>query len=115
LGNNVKQLKYWHETMFNHTNVRTKWCHEQMSQLLIKIVAISTKKFILRLVLYGGNHSPNSLNIMHSKHTWSLICHKGYYCLQVISKKKLKCKNTRIVIILMLNASIATRPQNPSW
>ncbi len=24
LGNNVKQLKYWHETMFNHTNVRTK-------------------------------------------------------------------------------------------
>jgi hypothetical protein len=28
LGNNVKQLKNWHETMFNHTNVRTKRCHE---------------------------------------------------------------------------------------
>ncbi len=24
LGNNVKQLKDWHETMFNHTNVCTK-------------------------------------------------------------------------------------------
>ncbi len=24
LGNSVKQLKDWHETMFNHTNVRTK-------------------------------------------------------------------------------------------
>jgi hypothetical protein len=28
LGNNVKWLKNWHETMFNHTNVRTKQCHE---------------------------------------------------------------------------------------
>jgi len=28
LGNNVKQLKDWHETMFNHTNVCTKQCHE---------------------------------------------------------------------------------------
>jgi hypothetical protein len=28
LGNNVKWLKDWHETMFNHTNVRTKQCHE---------------------------------------------------------------------------------------
>jgi len=28
LGNNVKRLKDWHETMFNHTNVRTKQCHE---------------------------------------------------------------------------------------
>jgi hypothetical protein len=28
LGNNVKWLKYWHETMFNHTNVCTKQCHE---------------------------------------------------------------------------------------
>jgi hypothetical protein len=24
LGNNVKWLKNWHETMFNHTNVRIK-------------------------------------------------------------------------------------------
>jgi hypothetical protein len=28
LGNSVKQLKDWHETMLNHTNVRTKRCHE---------------------------------------------------------------------------------------
>jgi hypothetical protein len=28
LGNNVKQLKDWHETMFNHTNVHTKKCHK---------------------------------------------------------------------------------------
>jgi hypothetical protein len=28
LGNSVKRLKDWHETMFNHTNVRTKQCHE---------------------------------------------------------------------------------------
>jgi hypothetical protein len=28
LGNNVKLLKDWHETMLNHTNVRTKQCHE---------------------------------------------------------------------------------------
>jgi hypothetical protein len=28
LGNNVKQLKDWHETMFNHTNVCTKRFHE---------------------------------------------------------------------------------------
>jgi hypothetical protein len=58
-----------------------------MSQLLIKIVAIGTKKFVLISIFYGGNHSPNSLNIMHSTHTLSLLCHKGYYCFQVISKK----------------------------
>ncbi len=28
LGNSVKQLKDCHETMLNHTNVRTKQCHE---------------------------------------------------------------------------------------
>ncbi len=28
LGNNVKQLKDWHETMYNHTNVCNKQCHE---------------------------------------------------------------------------------------
>jgi hypothetical protein len=28
LGNNVKQLKDWHETMLTHTNVHTKRCHE---------------------------------------------------------------------------------------
>jgi hypothetical protein len=28
LGNCVKWLKNWHETMYNHTNVRTKQCHE---------------------------------------------------------------------------------------
>jgi hypothetical protein len=28
LGNNVKRLKDWHETMFNHTNVCIKRCHE---------------------------------------------------------------------------------------
>jgi hypothetical protein len=39
-----------------------------MSQLLIKIVAIGTKFFVLESILYGGNHSPNSLNIMYSTH-----------------------------------------------
>jgi len=39
-----------------------------MFKLLIKIVAINTKKFILGSIFYGGNHSPNSLNIMHSTH-----------------------------------------------
>jgi hypothetical protein len=28
LGNSVKRLKDWHERMLNHTNVRTKRCHE---------------------------------------------------------------------------------------
>ncbi len=28
LRNNVKQLKDWRETMFNHTNVHIKRCHE---------------------------------------------------------------------------------------
>jgi hypothetical protein len=28
LGNNVKRLKDWHETMLNHTNVCSKRCHE---------------------------------------------------------------------------------------
>jgi hypothetical protein len=28
LGNSVEQLKDWHETMFNHTNICTKQCHE---------------------------------------------------------------------------------------
>ena len=28
LGNSVKRLKDWHETMLNHTNVRIKRCHE---------------------------------------------------------------------------------------
>jgi hypothetical protein len=28
LGNSVKRLRDWHETMFNHTNVHTKRCHE---------------------------------------------------------------------------------------
>jgi hypothetical protein len=28
LGNNVKRLKDWHETMLNHANVHTKQCHE---------------------------------------------------------------------------------------
>jgi len=28
LGNSVKRFKDWHETMINHTNVRTKQCHE---------------------------------------------------------------------------------------
>jgi hypothetical protein len=28
LGNSVKRLKNWHETMLNHTNVCTKRCHE---------------------------------------------------------------------------------------
>jgi len=39
-----------------------------MSQLLIKIVAISTKNFVLESILYGGNHSLNFLNIMYSTH-----------------------------------------------
>jgi hypothetical protein len=78
-----------------------------MFQILIKIVAISTKNFFLESILYGGNHTPNSLNIMYSTHTGSLIWHKGYYCFQVI--------NTRIMIILVLDAGIVTRPQNPSW
>jgi len=28
LRNNVKRLKNWHKTMFNHTNVHAKGCHE---------------------------------------------------------------------------------------
>jgi hypothetical protein len=40
-----------------------------MFQLLIKIVAIGTNNFVLKSILYGGNHSPNSLNIMYSTHT----------------------------------------------
>jgi hypothetical protein len=28
LGNSVKRFKDWHETMLNHTNVRTKQCNE---------------------------------------------------------------------------------------
>jgi hypothetical protein len=28
LGNSVNWVKNWHETMFNHTNVHTKRCHE---------------------------------------------------------------------------------------
>jgi hypothetical protein len=28
LGNSVKRLKDWHETILNHTNVCTKQCHE---------------------------------------------------------------------------------------
>jgi hypothetical protein len=39
LGNNVKWFKDWYETMFNHTNVCTKRCHE----LLIKIKGPHTK------------------------------------------------------------------------
>jgi hypothetical protein len=39
-----------------------------MFQLLIKIVAIGTNNFVLELILYGGNHSPNFLNIMYSTH-----------------------------------------------
>ncbi len=40
-----------------------------MCQLLIKIVAIGNKNFVLKSILYGGNHSPHSLNIMYSTHT----------------------------------------------
>jgi hypothetical protein len=40
-----------------------------MSQLVIKIVAIDTSNFVLELILYEGNHNPNSLNIMYSTHT----------------------------------------------
>jgi hypothetical protein len=69
LGNSVKRLKDWYETMLNHTNVHIKRCHEQMFQLPIKIVAIGTKIFVLESILYGGNHSPNFLNIMYSTHT----------------------------------------------
>jgi hypothetical protein len=28
LGNSVKWFKDWHGTMFDHTNVHTKQCHE---------------------------------------------------------------------------------------
>jgi hypothetical protein len=69
LGSSVKRFKDWHETMLNHTNVYTKQCYEQMSQLPIKIVAIGTKNFVLKLILYGGYHSPNFLNFMYSTHT----------------------------------------------
>jgi hypothetical protein len=40
-----------------------------MFQLLIKIVTIGTKIFFKKSILYGGNHNPNSLNIMYSTHT----------------------------------------------
>jgi hypothetical protein len=39
-----------------------------MFQILIKIVAIGNKFFVLKSILYGGNHSPNSLNNMYSTH-----------------------------------------------
>ncbi len=64
-----------------------------------KIIAIGTKKFVLGSILYGGNHSPNSLNIMHSTHTLNIICHKSYYYFQVINKKKSNFKNTNIMMI----------------
>ncbi len=82
-----------------------------MFQLLIKIVAIGTKNFVLKSILYGRNHTPNSTSCIQHAHE-VLIWHKGYYCFQVISTKNVKCKNTRIMIILMLNASIVIRPQN---
>jgi hypothetical protein len=53
-----------------------------MSQLLIKIVAIGTKKFILQSILYGGNHSPNSC-FQHIQHT-----HEIYYATKVIIVSK---------------------------
>jgi hypothetical protein len=85
-----------------------------MSQLLIKIVAIGTKKFVLELILYGGNHSPNSLNIMYSTHTWSNMPQR--LLLFPSNKHKFfEMQNTRIMIILVLNANIVTRPQNYSW
>ncbi len=41
-----------------------------MSQLLIKIITIGTKFFVFKSILYEINHSPNSLNIMYSTHTY---------------------------------------------
>jgi hypothetical protein len=81
--------------MSNDSKIGMKQCsitqmyilNNVMNRCLIKIVAISTKKFVLRSILFGRNHSPNSLNIMYSTHTLSLIFHKGYYCFQVISLK----------------------------
>jgi hypothetical protein len=104
-----------------------------MSQLLIKIGAIGTKKIILGSILYGGNHSPNSLNIMYSTHTLNIIFHKGYYCFQVISKKIIELQkhkdNDNInvtcrycnyaskfqLVKVNTNVGIAIKPQNSSW
>jgi hypothetical protein len=85
-----------------------------MSQLLIKIVAIGTKNFVLESILYGGNHSPNSLNIMYSTHLKSNMAQR----LVVFPNNKHKmCEMQKhnIMIILVLNAGIVTRPQNPNW
>jgi len=86
-----------------------------MSQLLIKIVAIRTKNFVLESILYGGNHSPNSLNIMYSTHTWSLIWHKRLLLFPSNKHKMCEMQKHKIMIILVLNAGIVTKPQNSNW
>jgi hypothetical protein len=59
-----------------------------MSQLLIKIVTIGTNFFVLESILYGGNHSPNSLNIMYSTHMKSNMAQR---LLSFPSNKHKKC------------------------
>jgi hypothetical protein len=86
-----------------------------MFQLLIKIVAIGIKNFVLKSILYGGNHSPNSLNIMYSIHHMKSNMTQRLLLFPSNKHKSVKCKNTRIMIILMLNASIVIRPQNFNW
>jgi hypothetical protein len=60
-----------------------------MSQLLIKIVAIGTKNSVLESILYGGNHSPNFLNIMYSTHMKSNMTQR---LLLFPSNKHKKCE-----------------------
>jgi hypothetical protein len=64
---------------------------------------------------------PRGLQVSHfwkcelHSHTKPKVRLWHYHCFQVINTKNVKCKNTRIMIILMLNAGIIIRPQNPSW
>jgi hypothetical protein len=69
-----------------------------MPQLLIKIVAISTKNFLLESIEETMKYNmPQRLLLFPSnKH------------------KKFEMQKHKIVIILMLNANIVTRPQNPN-
>jgi len=82
-----------------------------VSIINITIVAIGTKKFVLISILYGGNHSPNSEHHAFNRHIKSNMPQK-LLLFPSNKQKNLKCKNTRIVIMLVLTVGIATRPKN---
>jgi len=86
-----------------------------MSQLSIKIVTIGTKNFVLESILYGGNHSP----IFFEHHVFNihLKSNMAQRLLLFPSNKHKMCEmqKHKIMIILVLNVGIVTRPQNSSW